>query len=534
MSVLDSLTRTLTFRAPGVAALLGLALTLPLAGCTGSPDDPEEADEEEIGEASEAVQSAVWPAVAAAITTPSQSRTQSETAVALGNASGFQNVVVAYNDESGTEATIAYTSSTRDVCTGATLAGFSYSLNQGATWTKGTKLSPPSGWAILWGDPAATGSSHNASYVFFSSLAAPMSKWPVSGCWSGSMVPPNLVDSPLGGACIARSSDGGQTFSFLAAQPCLSNQGHFYDGGAMAVTPNGGVYAAYEDVVTAKIDVWFAPTETSQLSLLASNPFPGKSIQSHPRIRATSDNKLIVLAQDGNGALWISKWSGSSWSTPTFVGNAALYPSVALSAPDDPSITVRTGPQFSFDIGATSAAGNDPIRILYAYRNPNFGNVLQLDVSYCNSDLTACGVPNAASWSGWHYPPVSWPSNTGDVFNPAITASGNQWKISFLSREMYAFGTSQVALLGADLRQTGSKALINIAQISYAERPCPDNRGYWGDYDGMVGLGVDLLTGKQRFLRPMSDSTSSNGGFGGCTRWQYTSDPLHLTSFRFN
>lgn len=512
-------------RAPSFAVLLGLTISLPIAGCTGIPEQ-DSSEDEDVAEASEPVVAAVSPAFASAVTSPAQSRTQSETAVALGT----NTVMVAYNDESATEATITYTSSTRTVCTGATLAGYSYSVNQGNTWTKGPKLAPPSGWAILWGDPAATGSLHNSSYVYFSNLAAPNAKWPVSGCWDGSFGAPG---TPLGGACIARSSDGGHTFGFLASQPCLTNQNHFYDGGAMTSASNGNIYAAFLDVDTDRIDVWKATTETSQFTLLA-NPFPGISIASHPRMKTTSDNNLIVVAQDGNGNLWINRLVGSTWGSPLSIGNAALYPTVFLSAADDPNINVRTGPQFSLDIGASSQGRNDPIRVLYAYKNPNYSNALQLDVATCAIDLSSCTTWNSANWSGWHYPPVGWPGNTGDVFNPTITYSLNQWKISFLSREMYAFGTSQVALLGADLRQTGARALINIAQLSAVERPCPDNRGYWGDYDGMVPLGIDLATGKQRFLRPISDSTGPSGGFEGCSRSEYTSNPLHVTALRFN
>lgn len=527
MSTLPLTTPSLLGRASNLAAILGLAAAVPLAGCTDVAGDSDE-PEGEVRATEQAVQSAVYPSVASAITGAGQSRTQSETAAAVTNYNGQQIVMVAYNDDTDTEPNITFTETTRTTCTGATLAGYSYSTNAGTTWTKGAKLAPPSGWSILWGDPAATASTKNPRYVYFTNLAAPTSKWPASGCFEGSF---SAGATPLGGACIARSTDGGKTFGF-GAQACVTNQNHFYDGASMATAPNGAVYAAFLDVDASRIDVWKATSETASFTLIASNPFPGYVMASHPRIKVGADNKLILVAQDQYGALRLTRWNGSVWDSPIFMGTAALYPTVTLSSPTDPSIDIRTGPQFSFDIGAPSAAGGDAIRILYAYENWHMNNDLQLEVSHCAADLTSCGWHQIGASSGWHYPPTGWPANTGDVFNPSIAYSGGKWKISFLSREMYLFGTNQIALLGADLR-VGSgnvESLGNIAQISYTEQPCSDLRGYWGDYDHMVPLGFDAASGKERFLRPMSDSTS---GYGACTRWQYTSTPLHLASLRF-
>lgn len=52
---------------------------------------------------------------------------------------------------------------------------------------------------------------------------------------------------------------------------------------------------------------------------------------------------------------------------------------------------------------------------------------------------------------------------------------------------------------------------------------CPDNRGYWGDYDDMDILSVSA-TGVTSFLRAHSDSTPECA-----TRWTFTSSPLHVT-----
>ena len=82
------------------------------------------------------------------------SATQSETGATTSFAGGINRIVVAYNDETNQSQLISYTQSDRVVSSGASLMGWSYSDNGGATWTYGGKLSPPKEWAVLWGDPA--------------------------------------------------------------------------------------------------------------------------------------------------------------------------------------------------------------------------------------------------------------------------------------------------------------------------------------------------------------------------------------------
>src|SRR5260370_199903 len=60
--------------------------------------------------------------------------------------------------------------------------------------------------------------------------------------------------SGIGGACIARSTDFGKSFT---SYQCIHQPAYdFYDGGHMASGPNGDIYAAYVDVSTSKVDIW--------------------------------------------------------------------------------------------------------------------------------------------------------------------------------------------------------------------------------------------------------------------------------------
>jgi len=199
---------------------------------------------------------------------------QSETALTTAYSNAQHIVVVAYNDGTDTSSTVKYTSQTRTVLPGASMMGWSYSLDKGQSWKYGGKVLPPKDWAALWGDPAITTSGTHYSIVFMSNLAIPSSKMPQNGI-SGP------VNDFLGGACIARSTDGGKHFQ---VHQMLSNQSHFYDGGSMAASKKGEIFAAFVDVDTNQIDVWRAPNDSAQFAPMP-NPFPDMKMFSHPRIR---------------------------------------------------------------------------------------------------------------------------------------------------------------------------------------------------------------------------------------------------------
>jgi hypothetical protein len=168
---------------------------------------------------------------------PTASGTQSETSATTALVGTTTRIVVTFNDDTNDGTSITYTSTGRHINSGASNMGWSYSDNGGATWNYGGKVKPPSGWPVLWGDPAVTTSQTNYSVVFMSNLAIPSGKFP-SGGIDGS-VDPFAPESYLGGACIAKSTDSGKTF---AIYQCVTNttpvegvgdatQGHFYDGG---------------------------------------------------------------------------------------------------------------------------------------------------------------------------------------------------------------------------------------------------------------------------------------------------------------
>ena len=79
--------------------------------------------------------------------------TQSETAAASALIDGRKTIVVTYNDDTD-DGKVKFTANDRIVFPGASLLGWSYSLDDGASWIYGGKVAPPAGYAALWvGDP---------------------------------------------------------------------------------------------------------------------------------------------------------------------------------------------------------------------------------------------------------------------------------------------------------------------------------------------------------------------------------------------
>jgi hypothetical protein len=196
--------------------------------------------------------------------------TAAESAMAwTSNSSGSFEIVTAnvedpshiLNDAAGTPSD--YSDDTRTTLHNASMMTIAHRMQTASgfsAWSRQT-IRPPTDWAVLWGDPSMVA---RGQYVFATNLAGQNATWPQSG---GVFLPIKQCFTPrpgcqstkgmepyLNGACVARSSDYGQTFT-LAEVDCFSDNGHFYDGSTMTASGGGQVFAAFFDVTAGQIDV---------------------------------------------------------------------------------------------------------------------------------------------------------------------------------------------------------------------------------------------------------------------------------------
>lgn len=450
-------------------------------------------------------------------------RDQSETAVNVSNVPYAKQIItVTYNDDTKTEKTIIYGSNSRLVLPGASLMGWSNSLDGGTTWSYGGKVAPPNGWPVLWGDPSLATDFLDQRYVFMANLAVPAAKMPAGGI-NGPLNPISGA-AYLGGACIARSQDGGLTFG--VAQ-CVSSNNDFYDGSSLVAAGSPydrSVFAAFRDVDKNRIDVYMSPTPTGQFQQLA-NPFPGIPIGSHPRLRYDATTGSLYVAALGaiDNKIYVNRYVSDGWRTPVVASiQTAGKPDIQLS-----DRVLRTGYQFSFDIGNPSAKGGDDLRFAYTAFDQQ-SNRYYIRGSYCSSDLSG-GCRDAPEWG-------TTPGNlslTGDQFHPYVRAFTGfvnlapVWKLAYTTREDDPSGnTVSVREGNLDVLGDGTRVFVPH-RLPGGLLVCPDSRGYWGDYNELQFAGID------QNLNPLFMLTFTDSSQGCVTRWDYTSHHVHVTSVVF-
>jgi hypothetical protein len=467
---------------------------------------------------------------------------QSETAAAVTSRPGGRRIVVTFNDSTQltTPPTITFTSSGRKVSAGASLMGWAYSDDDGTTWTYAGKVPTASGFPTLWGDPAMTAvPDPSNSVVMMSNLAIPTNEFT-----SGETV------TSVGGACIAKSTDGALTFAVVQ---CISNTdpplpgGHFYDGESMAATPSGAIFAAFNDITTARINVWSAPNVNSPFVQIAE-PFPNMMSLMHPRLRAAVDGSVYAAAPfaatlaDGTTGpvVYLNRYANGAWGVPrqaseimqASVGVIDLHSQVLGN-----ELAFRMAAQFSFAVGAASIGGQDAVRLMVT-RVDSAGR-FYIEGSACAADLSACHpVPE------WKVGPTVGKGASQQAFNPLVQVSASH-RIGRPPREEIIPGkwlTAYYLLNGTQNTavQTGHMYLnyqngtavgapINLPDMLTV---CSDVRGgnedYWGDYNDMVVLENGLSP-------PAFVSFVSRDQQLGCIkRWALFSQHQHVSAVRWN
>jgi hypothetical protein len=486
----------------------------------------------------------------------SQPNNQSETGINISATGGDGRVeTVTYNDETGEVGPfVSYSISSRSIFPGYSLMGWSSrtrtTANPEPPWSH-TKLRPPAGVAVLWGDPSISSHVGLPNVVLMTSLMAPSTKFPLPS-FDGSAA---SDCSPLGGACVARSTDGGLTFSFVncfsdtsdtgvrtCATPFEPTKGHFFDGSSSTITKVGATFVGFASFIDTDLhretvwkmdDVTSAPAhpfvhDLSRLGTMGDTGDDGThgdlgEIGTHERLRADGAD-LWKMSRDGSdlkvnihGQSRAFKVVASNVEAQGFHVN---FPPDSVMRP----VVVRTGPQFAFDIGLNEA-GQREMRFIYAARNAAT-NQSFVQGGFCTIDLLHCEQPPA-----WQFPPANGPVE----FHPTIKFGVNDpatghgsWRVTIDA----VTTTNGVAVFSADLIGTATAPFVAtplvVNQVTDSVPPCPDLRisgtnsssGYWGDYDEMT---FDPVS--KTFVRAFTDSSR------GCTiREQFTSTNVHVST----
>jgi hypothetical protein len=467
----------------------------------------------EIGDSGEAQEVAV---VASALTGSMVARDSAESQLAFDS----DTFVVAYNGPDPDHVT--YSPTDRFVYSGA--AGIGYSPCGWPGCFQARPTTPP-GFPVLWGDPGlAMRKSGGVTYHYMTSIAVPQAKMPgfIQGGMTNSTLPASYGGSYIGALCVGRSTNGGASFSFAAAD-CLQKittahpHGVFYDGSSVAA--GSRIYVSARDVSNNAIEVYMATSPTGAFKKLPT-PFSSFWMKSHPRLVLDAISNVYVMARRDSGDLLVSKYTGGtsytgSWTTPLVVASNTTESDVQLS-----DRTLRTGPDFSFAIGLNEAGNGTDLRAVYTVE---VNGVHHVRGAKCAASLTsACS--NFNTWST-----TSWAS---DQFAPLIAQhnAGPQgsklgvWRISFTSRHNFPTGNKVEIMSGNFGLSASGSPVFSWARLAGAQVPCVDNRGYWGDYEDL-----EWSPAAASFGRSYVDTTG-----GTCTRWQYKGTPQDVRLVYFN
>lgn len=458
---------------------------------------------------------------------------QSESVTAISrNGSNFV-VTVGYNDQTIDPLfpTIIYTDFTvtgdprdgtgRLITKGQTLMGWSYSTNGGRTFTYGGRVKPPTGWSLIWGDPAITKVSIDDPNVYYAQIAGTTAAFEAT--WDPSLQAivssgQNIANA-LNGYCISRSTDRGVTFNAIG---CV-NTG-FQDGTAVAVAMDQAnrheVYVGGTGNKVSRMDgesMTFSTTAIDPPIVFGANQFGND----HPRMRVNNGILYYARAVSTNqGSILVINRLNAATNATTWLGQATVMCGANPCRPLGGDALLATGkflaagPTFSFDFGQDTN-GQQKLRVAFTAQDGAFNgpNLRAINVAECDLDVTNCRL------TGW--------STNGDVneeINPSIRFSGGRWVVTWRKIDPGTPNNTMRHVVG-HMNFVAAQETLQQKTLYPGVIPCVYNitdPGFLrlGEYDLIDGFGDG------RFFAPYS--TSGPGGADGfpVCRWQgeWTSD----------
>ena len=486
-------------------------------------------------------------------------------------ADGVYVELVAYNEDSPS---IQFTPDDRLVPAGAANGAYSYRAKSASNPNPGwqhVSLSPPVSsppnplldWATLWGDPSVTSNPELPHVVFLTLLGIPQTKFDLLKNPDDNMLHGIMTDStagyPIGGACIFRSTDDGQTFSSVGCVKDTSdlgfpnNQyGHFFDGSSTAVAqrddgPGYSAYVAFHDYEAG----WDSYFRMDDATSTVDNPLENPPFHlDHTAVGPNPAQYPIDMIGNPNIDIHVRLVPRGQELWKMSVGLPRTIPSYCTGIPKTLNLNIRNrnrdAQSFDFDIGFNED-GEPEMRYVYISGNisgnPGVGP-FKLQGGFCpvenavNDDKNHNVLAECQDVTVWSTQPESEPM----VFFPTVkyaedpVSHMSAWKVTFQGRTPQ--NTTQLAVFAAELvrndkvpdsgtfrRDSG----LVLTQVAPFQTPCPDVRsgadpndaGYWGDYDKMV---FDELSGK--YVRSITDSSL------GCDtpRSRFTSHNVHVST----
>ena len=437
------------------------------------------------------------------------STAQSETATLATGSSRY----VAYNAHDPAKVTILPNNAGRVICKGATGVGYSYSGDDGASWSAG-KLTMPNSLFVTWGDPALSVAGSGANQrVFLSSLGITQTQYDqlpaalktAQGCLQhdgdgsfGDFAPVSATiwrATPggafsLGGTLVGADLDGGSTVS-------IGDNAYF-----------GYVNFSNGTVLMAKIGTAGAP------SLTAAAPFT--NVDGHPvLVRGWVGNEVgvtVVAPRGPNLELATYKPSNNTWTSKTTVATNFNNAPVTIG-----NKTIRGRGVAAYHRGA-----NGPItQVVVSHQYIDQGKT-RIASSLC--DLNA--PVSCERIIGWTVPPVL----GANAFMPALVQRTRPLDGHAEYRTYLTYWTDQgqaagnVRMVFDYLTAEGGQA---PSWVGPAQAPCPTTEGYWGDYDNAYtesrGFG-----NWSRIVRAVTDSTGA-----ACNSQEFTASPQHVSLLRW-
>lgn len=438
----------------------------------------------------------------------------------------------------------------REVHHGASLMGWSYSLDNGAHFTySGKRVSPPDGWAVIWGDPALA-ASPGGFEVYFAQLAG-------SDVVFGD--DPVVDATPtLDGFCVAKSLDGGLDFQDVrcfkkgtcsnGGNPCTGRlldcfklappggapefgtcNGVFYDGTSLA-TWESDVYFAAKNCGPGMgcagdnpIDVWRATDNSLEFYPLKDlHSFDDLPTWLHPRLRVFGNRLYVVATTFQDGYFWptatsldLTKGADATWAPPLRIGAPLYFGDIDIG-----SKLIAQANQFSYDVGPNETGDQTQLRA--AYTAVTTGGRLFVEFSVCQVPLLPSvkqpGFAQCTNETGWGGPNRN---TSADEFSPEIRVSGTpaRW------RAIWKFNPNNMGAIGVYRGNLGTVNGVNLlaaGQLVAPQQPCAfrksGNLYYWGDYDDLTSL-TPTATGTQEIPHWLTPFTQNWDGCPFAGEW---------------